>query len=99
LLSADAANLYNVMDVSLTAFSGTTAPAACCYVSLKHGASGTEFLRVYIPTEANKTISESYSFNIPSRSAINQAIVCQLTTALGTGGQYSVVVHAYKTTS
>ena len=101
LLAADASNIYNVLDVSVDIFAGTAAPAAKAYVSLFHGpsASGVEFMRVYAPTAANGVTTKPVSFRLPDRGASNQAVVAKLNASLGTNGEYSVTVHAYKTTT
>ena len=101
LLAADASNIYNVLDVSVDIFAGTAAPAAKAYVSLFHGpsASGVEFMRIYAPTAANGVTTKAQPFRIPDRGASNQAVVAKLNASLGTNGEYSVTVHAYKTTT
>lgn len=98
LLASDASNLYNVMDVTISCYTGTTAPGAFRYVSIRHN-STTEFIRFYIPRTADLTFSETYSFQIPDRGALNNNVDCILSGALGTTGEFSVLVHAYKSTS
>lgn len=101
LLGADGSNLYNVMDLVVTIFSGTTAPGAKSYVSIYHGTSavGTEFARVYAKVIAGETVTETFRFAMPDRGAVNQAITADLSADLGTAGEYSVTLHAYKTAS
>lgn len=102
LLSADASNQYNVVDIEVNVYTGTTAPAAGVYfLSFRHGVAGTEFYRYYIPTTQaspfNYGSNQHVQFRIPSRGSNSQAVTVQLNSALGTSYQYSVVVHAYKT--
>lgn len=99
LLAADASNLYNITDILFSYYSGSTAPAAFRTVHFKLGASGTVFHTLYIPPTANVTGQESITIKLPVRSTTNQAIVCQLSGALGTSGEYSACVLAYKTAS
>ena len=63
--------------------------------------AGTEFLRVYIPITqtANSAFYQTYNFHIPSRGSVNQAVTVQLNSAMGASYQYSVTVHAYKSSS
>lgn len=99
LLSADASNLYNVVDVAVSWYAGSTAGSGATYLSFRHGVAGTEFLRVNLPIAANDTMREKFTFEIPSRSSTNQAVTVQLNAAGGTSYQYSAAVHAYKTTT
>lgn len=102
LLSADASNLYNITDVLVTWFSGSTAPAAMRTIVLRLGTSGGGdpiFHTIYIPATSQQTGVIPIRFREPVRSATNKAITCQLSGALGTGGEYSVMVLAYKTAS
>ena len=101
LLSADASNLYNVTEVEVSAYVGSTATAAAArYLSFRHGVAGTEFLRVYLPAATvDGTYNNTFPFRVPSRSAVNQAVTVQLNAAMGTSYQYSAVVHAYKSAS
>ena len=97
LLAADASNLYNVLDAVVTIFAGTAAPAGKAYISLKHAT--TEFARIYAPTAANEVVEIPIHFRMPDRGALNQAVTATLSAALGTNGEYSVNVHAYKSAS
>jgi len=99
LLSADASNLYNIVDVVLSIYTGSTAPAAGRNVKLRLGIAGTVFHATYIPATSEQVIRDTVRFAIPARSAVNQAITAQLSGALGTGGVFSAEIHAYKTAS
>lgn len=99
LLGADASNLYNITDLVVSWYSGSTAPAAMSKLLFRLGTAGTVFHTINIPPTANLVDSISIQFKEPVRSATNQAITVQLSAALGTSGEYSVLVQAYKTAS
>jgi len=100
LLAADASNLYNVADLTVTIHTGTTAPGVR-WVSLYHGTSsvGTEFARIYASNVAGEAVNFTQQFRMPDRGSTNQAVTAKLSGSLGTSGQYSVNVHAYKTST
>jgi hypothetical protein len=98
LLAADPANKYVVTDISISAFTGTTAPAAGTHISVRYGS--TEIERIYVPPAANQTIASTFNYSAPPKSsATNTAITAVLSASLGTSGEYSAAVHAYKTSS
>ena len=100
ILAQVASNIYNITDVMVSIFTGSGAPAAGSFLALYHATSGgTEFARFYFPKTAEIVIHVPITFALPSRGAVNQNISAKLAAALGTGGTYSVTVHAHNTTS
>lgn len=98
LLAQDASNLYNITDILVSIFTGSAAPAAGSFLALYHGtAGGTEFARFYFPKTLEIVIHVPITFASPSRGAVNENVSAKLAAALGTGGTYSVTVHAHKT--
>jgi hypothetical protein len=98
-LEADASNLYNIKEVVLSIFSGSTAPAAFRRLKLRMGTAGTVFHTEYIPATANIAVQRTIHYDMPVRSTTNQPITAEVDGALGTSGEYSIIVQAYKTSS
>ena len=98
-LEADASNLYNIKEVVLSIFSGSTAPAAFRRLKLRMGTAGTVFHTEYIPATANTIVQRTIHYDMPVRSTTNQPITAEIDGALGTSGEYSIIVQAYKTSS
>ena len=99
ILEADASNKYNITDVVVTVYTGSAAPGTPpVYLVLVHDT--TEFLRVYIPQVANEVVNLPIHFRAPDKApAVNKTVRAKLNNALGTNGEYSVTIHAYKTAS
>lgn len=100
LLAADASNLYNIHQIVLTFYSGSTAPGGMRTIKFRLGAAGTVFHTEYVPPTASIIESRVIPFpKLAVRSATNQAITVQLDAALGSLGEYSAMVLAYKSAS
>lgn len=97
LLTTDATNIFNVVDLMVSWYAGSASmPTTATYLSFKHGASGLEFARVYLPLIVGASYTEKMTFTIPTRGTSTQSVMVQLNQAGGTGFQFSTVVHAYR---